>query len=131
MQEAREITQVDSRDGSEKRLANLRPFQKGVSGNPGGRRHVDKDVRALALKSGPRAFERIVELIECDDERVALMAAKEVLDRAYGKAPAAKEDDEGSKGLTINIIRFAGDNGHQSPQQLDTATVSIRTLEAS
>jgi len=37
------------------------------------------------------AFERVVELIESKDERVALAAAREVLDRAWGKAEAKAE----------------------------------------
>jgi hypothetical protein len=38
-----------------------------------------------------RALERIVELVESKDEKVALMASKEVLDRAFGKATQATE----------------------------------------
>jgi ABC-type metal ion transport system substrate-binding protein len=87
---------------------------------------VDRDVRALAQKASPRAFQRIVELIECEDERVALMAAKEVLDRAYGK-PLPAKDETDNKSLTINIIKFT--DGNQPPAQLESTAISIRTLE--
>jgi hypothetical protein len=36
-------------------------------------------------------LQRVVELVESDDEKVALMAAKEVLDRACGKATPSVE----------------------------------------
>lgn len=123
-------TQVS--DGSAKRLANLKPFQRGVSGNPGGK-PKGEDVRALARKNTKRAFERILSLIDSDDERVAMMAAKEVLDRAYGKPKVAEDDDgAGAKNVTINIVRYTEPNaGNHAPQQLDAQVISIRPLALS
>lgn len=60
-------------------------FQKGQSGNPGGRPKVLETVRDLARQHGPAAFERVVSLMASDDERVAFAAAQEILNRAYGK----------------------------------------------
>lgn len=114
-------------EGSEKRIANLRPFQRGVSGNPGGK-PKGEDVRGLARKNTRKAMERIVDLIDSDDPRVALMAAKEVLDRAYGKVQPGK-DDADNKSVTINIVRY-GDS-IKPAQQLDAETVSSRTLAIS
>jgi hypothetical protein len=49
------------------------------------------ELRGIARAHSPRAFERVLELIESKDERVALAAVKEVLDRAWGKAEAMGE----------------------------------------
>ncbi len=62
-------------------------FLPGKSGNPGGRVPVDPDVRELATQHGPRAFQRVVELMGSNDESISLSAAKEILNRAYGKTP--------------------------------------------
>jgi hypothetical protein len=54
---------------------------------------------------------RLVELIDDPDPRVAFMASREVLDRAYGKpAPATDVDDQNDK-LTIVVKRFEYDAG--------------------
>ena len=49
------------------------------------------ELREIARAHSPRAFERVLELIESKDERVALAASKEILDRAWGKAEAKGE----------------------------------------
>lgn len=117
---------TDSSEASVAKYSNLKPFQKGISGNPGGRKKTD-DIRVLARKHTKEAFERIVELIGSDDERVAIMAAKEVIDRAYGKAkPMEDEDETNKKNITINIVRYS--DRDQPAKQLDAPTVSVRTL---
>lgn len=60
-------------------------FQKGQSGNPGGRPKEDAEVKALARVSGPEAVQKLVELMRGDDRRTALAAAQALLDRGYGK----------------------------------------------
>jgi hypothetical protein len=57
------------------------------------------ELREVARARSPRALERVLELIESKDERVALAASKEVLDRAWGKADA--------KGEVAVVHRFA------------------------
>ena len=69
------------------RTAGGRPFQKGRSGNPGGRPRVEGEVRRLARKHGSAALKRPVALTKTTNERVAVAAAQAVLDRAYGKPP--------------------------------------------
>ncbi len=100
-----------------------RPFQRGISGNPGGRPKLPDDVKALAKAKSKRAFERIVELIESEDERVAFMASKEVIDRAYGKTKSADDDGAGAKNVTINIVRLAD-------QKPETKVIEAATIDA-
>lgn len=60
-------------------------FEKGKSGNPGGRPKKAHDVVELARENSGKAVKRLVELIDSVDDRVALAAAQAVLDRAVGK----------------------------------------------
>ena len=60
-------------------------WKKGVSGNPSGRPKMPANVLELARSRSPEAFERICELMKSENESVALAAAKEVLDRGWGR----------------------------------------------
>lgn len=60
-------------------------WKPGQSGNPGGRPVMPQDVKEALQAGSKRAAERLVELIESDDPRVATVAAQAVLDRLYGK----------------------------------------------
>lgn len=67
--------------------ANVLPhrFKPGQSGNPSGRPRVHKSVRDKALAHAEHALDRLAELIDSDDERIALAACIAILDRALGK----------------------------------------------
>ncbi len=80
-------------------------FQKGISGNPGGRPRVSAEVRELAQSKAPRAFERLVELMESKDQRVAMAASNAVLDRAYGKS----SQEERTASFAMRHITSAAD----------------------
>ena len=123
------ITPTGSSGSAHNPVANLRPWVKGQSGNPSGTRSM-KVIAGLLAKAGPRAMERLVELIESDDERIALLAAKEVLDRAYGKPkPIEDESTEKGKSVTINILRY-GDAANETKSGGASATaVQIRSFE--
>lgn len=60
-------------------------WKKGESGNPAGHTAEYGEVLALARSLAPRAIERLGELMESGDERVAAVACNAILDRAFGK----------------------------------------------
>src|SRR5262249_12966667 len=64
-----------------------RPFQKGQSGNPGGRPKEIAEVKELAREHMPAAIEALVSIMNnpkaSDAARVS--AATALLDRGYGK----------------------------------------------
>lgn len=66
-----------------------RPFQPGQSGNPGGR---PKGIAAKAREHTDAAMDVLVEAMADDDARVRVTAAKEVLDRGWGKPLAMTAD---------------------------------------
>jgi hypothetical protein len=82
-----------------------RPFRPGQSGNPGGRPKSLEHIRSLARDNSVRALERLIELIESDDPRVAIVASKEVLDRAFGKPTPASE--KCNEPVHIQIVRMS------------------------
>jgi hypothetical protein len=69
--------------------ANSTSWQKGQSGNPGGRPKVAAAVLELARHHGPDAIARLIELMHSQKETVAIRAAEALLDRAYGRPPQA------------------------------------------
>src|SRR5690242_14257348 len=60
-------------------------WQPGKSGNPGGRTIEYKECVRMAKEASPRAMQRLIELMESSDERVAIMAADKIMERAWGK----------------------------------------------
>jgi hypothetical protein len=60
-------------------------FQKGLSGNPGGRPKTPPEVKAMFEAKGPEAFELLSKHLDHKDPRIAQAAAIAILDRAYGK----------------------------------------------
>ena len=60
-------------------------FQKGQSGNPGGRSKLPADIREAFKAKAPQALEVLTRCLQSDDDRIAMMAAQAILDRGYGK----------------------------------------------
>jgi hypothetical protein len=77
-----------------------RPFQKGQTGNPGGRSKELADIRALIRDSLPKAVAYLLALVDDDNARpeIRLEAVKTLL--AYGVAkPAPSPSNESSQAL--------------------------------
>jgi hypothetical protein len=75
-------------DSDLNRPKTLKPWPKGVSGNPRGRPRKDvrlHDVRALARQHGPDVLQKLVAFMDHKDPRVAVRACEAILDRAYGR----------------------------------------------
>lgn len=69
------------------------------------------DLRLLARDAALAALTRLSELARSEDERVALAATQELLNRAFGKASSAgTEDPPATRPLVIKIVRF-GESG--------------------
>jgi hypothetical protein len=67
------------------------------------------DLRLLARDAALAALKRLADLSRSEDERVALAATQELLNRAFGKATAtgAADDAPVSQPLIIKIVRFS------------------------
>jgi hypothetical protein len=85
----RKTKQMTENAENSKRAAPGRPFQPGQSGNPGGR---PKGIAAIARQHTDKAMEVLTSAMEDTDARVRVAAAKEILDRGYGKAPVFTAD---------------------------------------
>lgn len=67
-----------------------------------GLRHAVDDIIASAT---PDAANKIIDLMECEDKRVALNAAMALLDRAFGKPEQLKKSMSLSHQQTVVVIR--------------------------
>lgn len=84
-------------------------FQKGQSGNPGGRPKENDEVKQLAREHGPAAIARLVVWMHSDNAKASVSAANSLLDRGYGK-PVQAVTGEGGEGPVQIIIKGADSN---------------------
>ena len=83
--------------GAARRRGPGRPFQKGQSGNPAGRRAEVGPIKELARQHAPAAIDTLVKALKAQNERTRVAAAEVILDRAYGKATQHHEIDAGDE----------------------------------
>lgn len=69
------------------------PFQKGKSGNPGGRPKENPELKELAREFTAEAVKRLAFWLRSDNARASVSAAGILLDRGWGK-PDQKIDGE-------------------------------------
>src|SRR5262245_25383639 len=60
-------------------------FAPGMSGNPGGRPKLPTEMKEMFQAKAPEAFEVLCKHLDAKDLRVAVAAATQILDRAYGR----------------------------------------------
>ena len=77
------------------------PFQKGKSGNPGGRPKEENEVRDLARKHTKPAIERLAFWMNSDNAKASVAASATLLDRAWGKAPQSLQMPANSSGKLV------------------------------
>lgn len=68
------------------------------------------EIKKLAQKHGPAAIARLAHLLaNAESEQAQVGAAKELLDRAYGKSAPSPEETEAAAQLVVNLLRFRSD----------------------
>jgi ribose 5-phosphate isomerase len=86
---------------------NLKPFEAGRSGNPGGRPKIPAEVREMARAMTVEALETAGEIMR-DKEQTGparMSAVNTILDRAWGK-PAQPVDGDGEGGAIKQLVEI-------------------------
>jgi hypothetical protein len=95
---------------TEKRLANLKPFPKGVSGNPGGRaKGLQRRVRELVGDDRDKIAVFLADTFNDETAKMGdrLEAAKILLERGWGKAPISIQADAPAKFALVSAFAVA------------------------
>jgi hypothetical protein len=81
-------------------------FEKGRSGNPGGRRKGDGEIRELARRHTATALATLAEICaNGENESARVAAANALLDRGWGKPAVPVVASEVPERITLNFGR--------------------------
>jgi hypothetical protein len=86
----------------------LRPFTRGVSGNPGGRGGRYHEARRICREASPEAAATLVELLRDKDPRIRGWASDRVLSWAFGKPPDY-DSNEVRPPVLVDLTRLSPD----------------------
>lgn len=105
---------------------NATTFRKGREKTGGRKKGVTNkvitDIKELAQGYGPEAIATLVELMrDADFETVRVSAAKEILDRAYGKA-VQPVDAEVTHNIIYEVVLDFGEPGQTLPGDIEVPT---------
>lgn len=105
--------------------AGLKPFQKGVSGNPGGRPKGTGDFRDKCRTYSDEALETLLEVMRSKATNTTMpakvSAARTLLAYAFGE-PSTLDDETAKAGIIVNILQLATQGLSDAP------TVNVRQL---
>jgi hypothetical protein len=100
-----------------------RRWKPGQSGNPSGHTAEYGEVVALARSLSPRAIERLGQLMESEDERVAAVACNAILDRAFGRPQQQRAEEEDS--LVARLERMTDEQRAAHAQELRGKVMAV------
>ena len=109
--------EISTTAASESRRVLGRPFQKGQSGNPGGRNRT-ADVAALARQHTAAAIEALVAALK--DPKTRVPAAVALLNRGHG-LPVQPITGEGPQSITIMHLVAAREVSEEIQRALEAA----------
>jgi hypothetical protein len=103
-----------------------RPFQKGQSGNPGGRPKIMADVREAARAHTKEAINTLVANLSDENGNVRNAAAVALLDRGYGKPPQAIVGDSDFDPVRVRVMGMTIEQIERSIHELDAEIEALR-----
>jgi hypothetical protein len=85
------------------------PWVKGVSGNPGGKAVVPREVIDLARSYTVKAINRLAFWIDCNNPRASVAACNAILDRGWGKpTQVIAGDHDNPINVSVKLDAFTG-----------------------
>lgn len=118
---------VRKEEARQRRLANLKPIQKGEVRNPRGRPKKDLSLAAKAQAHAQDAIDTLVEVMKDKEATPSARvgAASEILDRGFGRAPQSLEVEH-KLSLGEEFERFIRSlNGGENAKLIDNEPLTI------